>query len=1149
MPDKIRIREKTEKWIRWEIYNLQYDAELYDQFRILILEGEDKIYRGEYTWQSKNPAPNTWFERDDLKPGVLYEAHGFATWDGIEYRCGIIRGHTKSTVDFKHKPMWFAEDNILKNPYAEEGLVNWTSSGVSVQEGGIRRSNEEAPYNHFRLGSTAYMKQTFKKENFTDSKWAIENLLARFFFKFDTSPEPLETQVRAYAKITYKYQELLTEEGTGTTSDHKTRITNIGETSITWEIFDLQYEAHLYDKFRFVIVNEDSGEYLGSWNVLPPDPPGKGEEPVYEVDLTHATLETDTRYTCYTYATWNGVEYSAGSATGTTGGEDEGMGLPEVDKDIIILPINPSFFNTRETEEDWIKLEQVCYVDNTKELIEAEFEIRTVGITGYLRVDGFALYEGLFESEEDALRRGALSQTGVGTNAHLVYDEWGINPDFIKRFPNKCVGSGFEWYNPHTLRPYFWITDGRVTEASNWEGTVALQLNPGETAEQGNLYPIHRGVEAGANPFWWDNYRTRVSFKHKGGAVKVSVRPYPSQHWAWDASESPTWHRPDSGSSGWFSYAQCTNDEIICSWGSGGSIVQSWSQDLFTFMSTSNQLVDHTDVISGMGLPNDSNRMRSTVFNDKNGNLCLALCRSNDISEEEQMATYGAYSSNFRRHRVEIYKSASGNGRDEEGNLDWVYHGLVWETDRREIYVMSSSNNVDLGAALILPSGRWVISFPEMRGATSPTSSGNLAARNAVATSDDGGVSWTLRYSHGAWFGVWAYGHSRTLAYYGGRVWYVHSGNVTGTYTMYSNDEGTNWHSAYNSGWRAALYVFDGYLWSIDRAGAIRRTTNPMSFDSWEYIAGGPGTGSHDAFTAYFSYEQERVWSGRHHILGLHIVEDEAYTIIDNSEEGMHNKYGQEVGQIKEGKSIDYDYVENWAYIEPTAPEDPTIPYLVTGYRTFYFYPIVGKGRVKIEFENIDENEPCYLDAVQIEPDFSGKWPSIYSPGPRSQSPDDIIGMPGVFTAEWTEEEGSADGMPDPHAHTHAISGQDPLIPENIGAETPTGAQEKVDQSLSDAKNYAEEYTDQEIQALKFTDLPDTPSSYIGHAGKIVSVNEDGNALLFSEHAGLNITVRSFDIMSRGGIGGEAPTIDIVNTVYGWKMDIGEAFYIAGEID
>jgi hypothetical protein len=71
---------------------------------------------------------------------------------------------------------------------------------------------------------------------------------------------------------------------------------------------------------------------------------------------------------------------------------------------------------------------------------------------------------------------------------------------------------------------------------------------------------------------------------------------------------------------------------------------------------------------------------------------------------------------------------------------------------------------------------------------------------------------------------------------------------------------------------------------------------------------------------------------------------------------------------------------------------------------------------------------------VQIEPDFTGKWPSLYTQGPRSVSPIDVIGMPGIGTPEWDEGSGTSEQTPTTHANTHKEGGVDELTPSDIGA-------------------------------------------------------------------------------------------------------------------
>lgn len=109
----------------------------------------------------------------------------------------------------------------------------------------------------------------------------------------------------------------------------------------------------------------------------------------------------------------------------------------------------------------------------------------------------------------------------VTYNEEVFFDASGINPDFIKRFPNKIINSGFERFRPGETSPMYWTGDGVVTADSNFDGTYSLQLEPGEYIEQGIL---DDGVtSAGPDPDWWSAQQTRAAFKHKGGAVRVKV--------------------------------------------------------------------------------------------------------------------------------------------------------------------------------------------------------------------------------------------------------------------------------------------------------------------------------------------------------------------------------------------------------------------------------------------------------------------------------------------------------------------------------------------------------------------------------------------------------------------------------------------------
>ncbi|MBT9143911.1 MAG: hypothetical protein DDT29_02325 [Dehalococcoidia bacterium] len=96
----------------------------------------------------------------------------------------------------------------------------------------------------------------------------------------------------------------------------------------------------------------------------------------------------------------------------------------------------------------------------------------------------------------------------VGADAH------GLNPEFIKFYPNVCRNSGFEVFGSD-MRPASWNTTGVSSPDARFDSTVSLRLAPGQFAEQ-----IAPGLP---DPAWWSAHQTRVSFRIKGGPVRVSV--------------------------------------------------------------------------------------------------------------------------------------------------------------------------------------------------------------------------------------------------------------------------------------------------------------------------------------------------------------------------------------------------------------------------------------------------------------------------------------------------------------------------------------------------------------------------------------------------------------------------------------------------
>jgi hypothetical protein len=152
--------------------------------------------------------------------------------------------------------------------------------------------------------------------------------------------------------------------------------------------------------------------------------------------------------------------------------------------------------------------------------------------------------------------------------------------------------------------------------------------------------------------------------------------------------------------------------------------------------------------------------------------------------------------------------------------------------------------------------------------------------------------------------------------------------------------------------------------------------------------------------------------------------ETESVILYDNStDEGTGNPI-----ILKEGEYIDYEARDNWDPANKTLFRDPD-QHDSQGFRTFYFEP-PEEGEIELEFENIDPDNPAYIDGVQIERDFTQKWPSIYTPGEKSHPIKDILLTPGIGRP-------LEDGLyllPNLHAFTHHTGGDDEITPISINA-------------------------------------------------------------------------------------------------------------------
>jgi len=107
----------------------------------------------------------------------------------------------------------------------------------------------------------------------------------------------------------------------------------------------------------------------------------------------------------------------------------------------------------------------------------------------------------------------------VASNAETPVDSYGINPFFIRCYPNKCWNSGFEGFNATTLKPDYWSV-GAVSPDATFNGSYSLKLTDGQVCQQEQVAGV--GM---ADPAWWAEFTpyTRVAFKAKGDPVTVSV--------------------------------------------------------------------------------------------------------------------------------------------------------------------------------------------------------------------------------------------------------------------------------------------------------------------------------------------------------------------------------------------------------------------------------------------------------------------------------------------------------------------------------------------------------------------------------------------------------------------------------------------------
>jgi hypothetical protein len=166
------------------------------------------------------------------------------------------------------------------------------------------------------------------------------------------------------------------------------------------------------------------------------------------------------------------------------------------------------------TTGSWYNINSTITADDTKTVSSVTVAAITAGRAG--QFDNLSFEKQISGAVQLGVDYGGTTispltgLTQTGQNSAVIADQYGLNPNFVMCYPNKCANSSFENFDSETLLPAYWDTSGCVSDDSSFVGDYSLKLAPGE-------YAVQSGTEL-ADPAWWAwcERGTRIACQVKG---------------------------------------------------------------------------------------------------------------------------------------------------------------------------------------------------------------------------------------------------------------------------------------------------------------------------------------------------------------------------------------------------------------------------------------------------------------------------------------------------------------------------------------------------------------------------------------------------------------------------------------------------------